>query len=404
MNKKAAYIVCLLMVACQWAAAQEEYPRSAKACLELGETYLDQRKWKQAEEAFTASIYRDAYFADAYYGRAVSREHLDLWQEALTDYNIYLEWRPTHAEALFSRAQLRFRHQQYEFAKADFLALLEMPAGETTAVFFQQNAFTGEVSNVFTSQGNNKAYLYNYLALTESALKEYPSAIAHFTQALQFTPTSTDLLVNRGIAYEGAQQPEEARKDFERALLLDPNHALAKHNLASLPATSAQNVAANQLLDEAIDDNPRLPYPYAKRGFARFEKGQFKEALDDYNNAIRIDSSEADYFLNRGLIYEKLNQSANAYADYTKAIRLDEKFEKAWLNRANLLTRLGRWQDAIEDYTVALTYQPDYSAAYYNRGIAYRRIKQNDKACADIRKAEELGMTIPAKLKKQVCE
>ncbi len=63
-------------------------------------------------------------------------DHFDSLNKALTDYNIYLEYRPDHHEALLGRAQVRLRLNQYELAKGDLLKMLDLPLGETTAIFF----------------------------------------------------------------------------------------------------------------------------------------------------------------------------------------------------------------------------------------------------------------------------
>jgi tetratricopeptide (TPR) repeat protein len=384
------------------ASAQTEFPRSAQRCYEMGEAFLEKREWSNAHAAFDACLQNDAYFADAYYARGLAREHLNEWPEALTDYNIYLEWKPDHVEARFNRAQLRFRLEQYELARQDFITLLQQPPGETTTVFFRQDAFSGAVNQVFTAQGANKAYLFNYLGLTETQLNHIEAAVASFDSALRFVPDA-DVYVNRGIALEKMTRPDDARKDYQTALKLNAHHALAKHNLGALEA-KGKKPEALKLLDEAIEDNPKLPYAYAERGYARWENGDYENALMDYNEAIRIDSSQADYFLNRGLVHEKLNHHLAAYRDYTRAVNLNEKLEKAWLSRGNLLTRLNRLSEAIDDYTIALIFHPTYATACYNRALAYQRLGQLRKACTDLLRAEELKMEVPARLKKQVCE
>ncbi len=394
-----------LGVATAWlpAQAQEDMPRSAVACYELGEQHLQNKDWDAALAAFDAALQRDAYFADGYYARGLVREQKGLLNEALTDYNIYVSLRPTHVEALFNRAQLRFRMEQFALALEDFKTLLYLPTGETTTVFFRQNAFGGEVNQVFTAQGANNSYLHNYIGLTLTQLQRFDEAVVAFDSALRQTPDA-DVLVNRGIAYEKKGNADLARLDYEAALQLQPHHALAKHNLAVLAARHQPEALNVALLNEAIDDNPALPYAWAERGHARFLQGDYNGALTDFNEAIRINPAEADYYLQRGQVYEKLHRSADAYRDYTEAVKYNERDEKVWLQRGNLLTRLGRWQEAIEDYTVALTHHPTYAAAWYNRALARQRLGQLATACADLKMAEQNGLVVPAKLKKQVCK
>lgn len=366
------------------------------------ETYVAGHRWEQALEALDACLARDPSITEAYFLRGTVREHFKLDEEALTDYNVYLELRPAQTEALFARGQLRFRLGKFEDAKADFLQLTYLPNSETTTVFFQQDAFAGGTTKMFTMQGAEKAYIFNYLGLTETQLNHFDDAIHWFDSAISRVNGDPDLYVNRGLAKEKNKDTPGALRDFRQALRLDPNHALAKHHLGTI-AKSAHPDSSLALLNEAIADNPNMPFAYAERGYSRMEKGMYKDALGDYNQATRLDPSNPDHFLNRGLIKEKLGDLDGAYSDYTQAITLRADFYKAWLNRGNLLMRRGKLTDAVEDYTVAITYNAAYSSAYYNRAIALGRLQRNDEACADLRAAEVLGVEVDAKVKKQIC-
>jgi tetratricopeptide (TPR) repeat protein len=344
-------------------------------------------------------------YADAYYSRAIIHEHFDSLNQALTDYNIYLELRPDHHEALFSRAQLRMRLEQNELAKQDLLKLKSLPPGETTTVFFRTNAYTGAVDQIFTSKGRmgDKAYIYNTLGMVDIKLGAYDEAITYFDSALYSSPNDPDVLVNRGTAKEKKADTANAIVDYQRALRLDPQHGIAKHNLSAITKGKIVGLSDERMLDEAIEDNPNMPYAYSERGYMNFKKGDYKKALEDYDRAIKLDNKEPEFFLNRGLIKEKLKDPGGAFDDYTKAIDLQEDFEKAWLNRGNLLAKLGKLNEAIEDYSVAIIHSPEYGSAFFNRAMAFNRLHQKDLACKDMHTAERLGVSVEPKVWKSVC-
>lgn len=370
--------------------------------LRKAETYIQNHRWEEALEALDACIVRDPSQVEAFNLRATVREHFGMDQEALTDYNIYLELRPQNTEALFGRAQLQFRLGRYEAAKTDFIKLTYLPQTETNTVFFQTDAYGGGTSRIFTTQGVQTAYLFNYIGLTEVQLGNIPKAIEWYDSALRTIQNDPDIFVNRGIARQKSNDQQGALLDFRRALQLNPSHALAKQHMGSLAKGMHPDSSAS-LLDAAIRDNPNMPFAYAERGFDRLEKGLFREALEDYDQAIRLDPHEEEYFLNRGLIRERLKDREGAYKDYTQAIVLKNDFDKAWLNRGNLLAKSGNLTDAIEDYTVAITYNPSYAPAYYNRAIAWGRLRRDTEACTDLQMAERLGHEIAPKVKRQIC-
>jgi len=380
-----------------------EKRRSASWYYRAGEVQLEKHNWPGARESFDACLHEDPMYTDAYYSRAIVHEHFDSLNSALVDYNIYLEFRPDHHEALFSRAQVRMRLNQNALAKDDLLKLRAMPPGPTTTVFFRQDAYTGAVDKVFTSKSSDKGYIFNALGMVDMKMENYEDAIQYFDSALVASPNDPDVLVNRGTAREKKADTTGAIADFQKALFYNPQHAIAKHNLGAISKGKNIEKLDLKLLDEAIEENPNMPFAYAERAYVNLQKGEFAKALKDYDRAILLDRKEPEYFLNRGLIKEKLKDLQGAYSDYTSAIKLKEGFEKAWLNRGNLLARLGKLNEAVEDYSVAIVHSPDYASAYFNRAMVLNRLHQRDLACKDLQTAERLGSKIDPKAWKSVC-
>lgn len=368
-----------------------------------GEIQLEKHRWDDALKSFNNCLREDPMYTDAYYSRAIVHEHFDSLNRALVDYNIYLEYHPEHHEALFSRAQVRMRLNQNALAKDDLLKLRTMPAGPTTAVYFRQDVYTGAVDKVFTSKGADKSYIFNALGMVDMRMENYHEAILYFDSALLASPNDPDVLVNRGTAKEKMRDTAEAIADFQKALFYNPQHAIAKHNLGSISKGKNLENVDPKLLDEAIEDNPNMPFAYSQRAYTNMQSGDFAKALKDYDKAISLDAKEPEYFLNRGLVKEKLKDLAGAYSDYTTAIKLQEDFDKAWLNRGNLLAKLGKLTEAVEDYSVAIVHSPDYASAYFNRAMVLNRLQQRDLACKDMHTAEQLGAKIEPRVWKSIC-
>lgn len=385
------------------ARAQEEKRRSASYYYHVGEVQLEKHDWLAARDAFNSCLRADPMYTDAYYSRAIVHEHFDSLNQALTDYNIYLEFKPEHYEALFGRAQLRLRLDQNALAKADLLKLLSLPPGPTTGVIWRTDGYTGGVDQVFTSKGAGKGHVFTALGLAAMKLNDFDGAIQFFDSALYLSPNDPDLLVSRGTAKEKKTDTTAAIVDYQKALLYNPGHAVAKHNLSAITKGNKSGLSQAQLLDEAIADNPKLPFAYAERAYVNFRNGNFAKALADYDQAIALDPKEVEYYLNRGLIKEKLKDTEGAYKDYTAAIRIENNYEKAWLNRGNLLAKLGRLSEAVEDYSVAITHVPEYASAYFNRAMVLNRLNKRDLACADLQTAEKLGAKVEPKAWKSIC-
>jgi len=392
----------LLLFISVWTQGQKK--KTASWYFEESDKAIQAGDWQEALADLNECVRLSPGFAEAYYSRGMTREQLGDAQGAITDYNIYLDLVPNHYEALFSRAVLHYYLAHYEMARIDFLKIRKLPHQETTAIFFKQDAFEKGVDQVFTMQGTGPHFIFNYLGLIYTRLTDYPRAILYLDSAIQINPLEPDYFINRGLAKEEAADYNGALMNYRYALKLDPDHALAKRNISTITERTEQKQEATEpLLNEAIASAPHLPYTYAARAYKRAQQKDWKGAIEDYSQAIRIDSANKDYYYNRGIVKENVSDWEGALHDYIKAISLQEDFVKAWLNHGKVLIKLNRVSEAIEDYTVAITYHPDYALAYYNRALAYYKLKQLPEACNDLSEAERLKYPVDAALKKKIC-
>src|SRR5271166_5368995 len=125
--------------------------------------------------------------------------------------------------------------------------------------------------------------------------------------------------------------------------------------------------------DEAIRLNPNLALAFTNRGFAYYKKGEYDRAIADYNEAIRLNPNLAVAFNNRGLGYGNKGEYDRAIADYNEAIRLNPNHALAFNNRGLAYDNKGEYDRAIADYNEAIRLNPNLALAFKNRGFAYRK-------------------------------
>lgn len=375
----------------------------ARELYEKGEEAFNNARYDEALSLLNQCLQESPGYAEAYFTRAATREQLKDLQGAHTDYNIFLDLKPNNIEALYSVGMLQYKLEMYPQAKENLLKVLELPPGETTAIYFRQSASVNGKNQITTAQSAIKPQVYNYLGLVETKLKNYKAAILWLDSAIRIENKEADYYVNRGIAKE-AMGDSTAIVDYDKALLLNPEHPAALHNVAGLKRASGDNLSALEELEKAIESDSSMLYPYLSRAYQRMEGGYFKGAVEDYTKALEISDKDPEIWMNRGIAREKANDFKGAYADYTRALELDEKLEKVWINRGNVLTKQGKYSEAIDDYTVAITFRPQLASAYYNRAIARHKLKLSAEACEDLKKAEGFGQPVGEKMKKEICK
>lgn len=367
------------------------------------ETAYNEGHYREAVTFLDKCLQEDPGFSEAYFMRAGAREQLKDYEGALTDYSIFLEQKPDNPEAIFSRAIIRYQLKKYEQAREDFTRLTQLPAGETQTIYFNKAASVHGTNQVMTTQSIKAPVIFNYLGMIDLRLKNFKASKAWLDSAILLDAKEADYLVNRGLVNENLGDSAAALQDFQKALTINPQHTLALHNLAILNRTKEKQQPLQDPLELAIESDSSMLYPYLERARQRFEGGFYKGALADYAKALELEDKDPEIWLGRGLVRERMKDLDGAFSDYTKAIDLKENFVKAWVNRANVLLKLERYKDAVDDYSVALIYQPDLAAAFYNRAVARSYLKQNTEACADLKKAEALGMEVSEKMKDRFC-
>jgi protein O-mannosyl-transferase len=130
---------------------------------------------------------------------------------------------------------------------------------------------------------------------------------------------------------------------------------------------------------------------HSNLGLALAEKGEIKEAIDHYNEVIRLKPYYPYPYSNRGAAYAKLGQYQRAIEDFDEAIRLKPDYAEPYLNKGAAYGDLGQYKLAIENFTKAIRLKPDYTNAYFNRGITYFRHGNKEPGCYDAQKVCEQG-------------
>ncbi|CAG8638875.1 2525_t:CDS:2 [Funneliformis mosseae] len=86
---------------------------------------------------------------------------------------------------------------------------------------------------------------------------------------------------------------------------------------------------------------------YRRRGNDYFESNNFKEAVDEYSNGIRLEPHNVTLIANRAEAYLRLNQFGNSLSDVENVLKRDPAHIKAGIRKCKALCGLKRYQGAI---------------------------------------------------------
>jgi tetratricopeptide (TPR) repeat protein len=138
------------------------------------------------------------------------------------------------------------------------------------------------------------------------------------------------------------------------------------------------------LIQAGKENSKNLAAAFNNRGNTYNRKGQYDRAIEDYNQALRLDPKSATAFSNRGVAYERKGQYDRAIEDYSQVIRLDPQNAAAFNSRCWERAIVGReLREALADCNESLRLKPNDADTLDSRGFVYIKLGQFDPAIAD---------------------
>jgi tetratricopeptide (TPR) repeat protein len=147
-----------------------------------------------------------------------------------------------------------------------------------------------------------------------------------------------------------------------------------------------QCTAAIQSGDVSDQD---LAAAFHNRGLAYYHKKDYDRAIEDYDQAIRLNPNNSDSFYRRGLTYFEKNDYDRAIQDLDQTLKLNPDSVAALQKRGWAYENKNDYDQAIRDYDRAIGLQSTYGPAFIRRAKAYEAKRQYEQALADYEAATQ---------------
>ncbi|EPQ14155.1 Tetratricopeptide repeat protein 6 [Myotis brandtii] len=289
----------------------------------LGLCYMDEGNFQMAFESFTKAVKINPNFAEGFHQRGLCKVKLHK-DSSILDFNRAITLNPKHYEAYLNRVAfyglkgryskailncneainiypqsvrayiyrgvLKYHNRTYKLAITDL----------TTAINMDKNSYVAFY---------NRALCYTKIGELQMAQEKFQKAWNHFTIAIEVDPksylayegravvclqmgnnfaaiqdinfaikinTTAEFLTNRGVIHEFMGQQQNAMRDYQAAISLNPTYALAYFNAGNIYFHHRQ---FSQVIDALV---------YNLRAEVRGKMGAIEEAMADYNQALDL--------------------------------------------------------------------------------------------------------------------
>jgi tetratricopeptide (TPR) repeat protein len=167
------------------------------------------------------------------------------------------------------------------------------------------------------------------LGQVQAAEGSVDQAIALYQQSIKDHPREIAFYILAGEMYESRNDWNNAKAMYQKALEVQPDNPLASNNLAYVMLQQGGNVdVALAMAQTARRGMPDSSNAADTLGWAYFQKGVYKSAIDLFQESIRLnekrgaaDDPTVHYHL--ALAYQKANQPAQARQQLERVLKLN---------------------------------------------------------------------------------
>jgi tetratricopeptide (TPR) repeat protein len=326
--------------------------------------------------------------SDPYFLRAVEYEYLGDGTKALIEFNKGLEKFPDHIDGLLGRCRLK-----------------DKMGDETGAVMDAEKAI----------QLNSRIPQSYYAAASAYYdLKYFKDVYNYCDKAIKLDSTFFDAFIMRGDAADYLGNSDQAIKDYQTAIRLEPKQTASYLQLAITLATlkDYKGAEATTMAGLAVKpDDAKLLFNYSK---FKFQQNQLNESIDILNKLIKLYPEEKAFFLQRALVKDSMKLHASAcedaliaakgyvgeavaYIDSCCPKQKEDKIYKFLLLKEKVAIAIqnGNYYGIIEYCDQLEPNFKDTAWIYHERGLARRKLKQYESSIGDFSNSIKLNPKHP---------
>jgi tetratricopeptide (TPR) repeat protein len=295
--------------------------------------------------------------------------------------------------------QRHIEQEEYELAIDTFTELIKVFGWENWS---DEDRIIFQAGNlIWSKQGNDRMFplfwAYYFRGTAKYEIKKHSEAVSDYSKAIEL---GMDI-----IKYD----PDgEFTAASARSWTI---YAYGGRGLAKRFKDNYQDALDD--FDEALklcqdDDVHHKKQIYYNMGLTKKDMGDDEGAADAFTSSIELSPEEIDPYYWRGLSRYKIREHDGALDDFSHVIdnvkkeeHLDFDLKRAYLYRGILRIKIDDNEGALQDFNKAIKIDPEFSDAYFARGFLKYVIDDNVGAVDDYTLAIKKGYKAPLVYKRR---
>lgn len=144
---------------------------------------------------------------------------------------------------------------------------------------------------------------------------------------------------------------------------------------------------AIQRFDQAIAESPNYAKSFLYRAQTYVQMRAYDAAIKDFRTVLKLDPHNARAWHGQGVAKAELRLYPSAVDSFERAIKCEPGNDKIWYNRGRALLKLEQYETALESFDKAVELNGERYHTWYNRALAQAALEKIQPAVISLEKA-----------------
>ena len=352
--------------------------------------FEEQKNYNNAIELYNEIIPKFPYDDNIFYKKGICLENMEEYQEALKNFEQGLDINKSNIDCLYHKGYCcDILNNKKEALKCydDIIKSKEKNIDnkiKEDCLILKSKILIDDEKYDDALQGLNEAlrlnpdnsYIYFYKGFINNKKGEHQEALNNYLKSIEINNKDKIIYYNLGLAYLEISDFEKSLNYLNKSYELDNTFYQALIKSGEVLLKSKEYDKSIEIFDKILNNEKEKNNELAllRKGDALFMKNNFKEALELYENVLKLNENNEEALIGAGICERKLFKLDEAINYYDRVLKINNNNENVLYNKAIALSLKGNNQDSNDLLTKAKSIKDSEDILY-----AFELNNLNDK-------------------------